>query len=67
MCADAEAVLACLLVLLLHRFHVITNTAGAGDVANKSITDQLQILNDAFKPNFVFTLAGVDKKADNAW
>lgn len=61
--------LACVLVLFAsaHRFHVITNSAGAGDVSNRTITDQMQILNDAFKPNFVFTLAGVTKTANNGW
>jgi hypothetical protein len=49
------------------RFNVITNSAGGGDVTNKTITDQLNILNEAFKPNFVFTLAGVQKEANNGW
>jgi hypothetical protein len=49
-------------------FHVITNTAGQGNVTDKMINDQMAVLNDAFEPHgWSFTLAVVDRTANDAW
>jgi hypothetical protein len=56
--------------------HVMTDTAGNGDVSNQQIDKQMQVLNDDFagkegrgasNTGFTFTLKGVDRIANDAW
>jgi hypothetical protein len=56
--------------------HVMTDTAGNGDVTDKQIAKQLKVLNDDFagkegkgaaNTGFTFTLMGVDRIANDAW
>ena len=47
-------------------FHVITNTRGEGEVTDKQIADQIDVLNAAYAPgNYKFVLASKDVTADN--
>ena len=57
-------------------FHVMTDTAGNGDVTDKQIAAQVKVLNDDFagregkgaaNTGFTFTLAGVERIANDAW
>lgn len=49
-------------------FNVISNTAGAGNLTDQAIQDQMKILNDAFlSAGFVFNLTEVVRRANNAW
>jgi hypothetical protein len=49
-------------------YHVITNTSGQGNVSDQALTAQLNVLNDAFAPSgFTFTIAGIDRTANNTW
>ncbi len=55
-------------------FHVMTSTSGAGDVTQQQINDQMAVLNKTFSggegganTGIGFTLAGVDRYANNNW
>ncbi|HEX6095839.1 MAG TPA: zinc metalloprotease [Thermoanaerobaculia bacterium] len=55
-------------------FHVITTTAGVGNVSDQMIADQIRVLNDAYSgvtgganTRFRFQLAGVTRTANNTW
>jgi hypothetical protein len=55
-------------------FHVITNTAGQGNVTDTQIANQIRVLNDSYSgltgganTKFRFVLAGVDRTANNTW
>jgi hypothetical protein len=49
-------------------FHVITNSTGAGNVPDKQINDQIDVLNAAYAPgNWKFVLKSKDITANNAW
>lgn len=48
-------------------FHVIYNTAGAGNISTAMIDAQINVLNTAYAPYFTFTLQGVTRTADNTW
>jgi hypothetical protein len=57
-------------------FHVMTDTAGNGDVTDKQIAQQMSVLNASFggkqgkgaaNTGFTFTLKGVDRFANDAW
>ena len=49
-------------------FHVITSTSGEGNVSDAMIDAQMKVLNQAYAASGVsFTLAGVDRTADNRW
>ncbi len=56
--------------------HVMTDTAGNGDVTDQQIEDQMTVLNDDFagkegrgaaKTGFTFTLMDVNRIANDAW
>jgi len=49
-------------------FHIITNTAGDGNVTDKMINDQMSVLNKAFAPaGWSFNFAGKDITSNDAW
>ena len=49
-------------------FHIVTSSAGDGDVRDSQIARQLTVLNNAFGPwGWTFNLAGVDRTANDAW
>ena len=55
-------------------FHVITDSAGRGQVTDGQLSRQIQVLNQAFAGKtggattlFQFKLAGVDRTVNNAW
>ena len=49
-------------------FHVITSTGGDGNVSNKTIADQIRVLNDAYAPwSWSFVLAGTTRTANDTW
>ena len=55
-------------------FHVITDSAGQGNVSNGAIHAQLRVLNDSFggatggaNTIYRFDLAGIDRRANTAW
>jgi hypothetical protein len=49
-------------------FHVITNSAGQGDVSDQKIAAQLAVLNNAYnEKGFTFQNAGKDVTANNTW
>jgi Pregnancy-associated plasma protein-A len=56
--------------------HVITRSNGAGDVTNKQIADQMQVINDGYAGRtgagaaatpFRFVVKGIDRTANNDW
>lgn len=48
--------------------HVITSTSGAGNVSDQAIAAQLTVLDNAFATGgWDFSLAGVDRTANNTW
>jgi hypothetical protein len=54
--------------------HVITGAAGAGNVSDVQIANQIKVLNDSFAgrtggaaTGFAFRLAGVDRTANDTW
>jgi len=49
-------------------FHIIKNTAGAGNVLSSQITSQINVLNAAFSPHgFAFSLNTTDTTTNNVW
>lgn len=48
-------------------FHVITDSSGNGNVPDTMINAQMQVLNNAYRGKFTFTLLGVDRTANDAW
>jgi hypothetical protein len=49
-------------------FHVIRSSAGAGDVSDDRIADQVAVLNAAFAPTgWGFQLAGTTRTSNDAW
>ena len=55
-------------------FHVVTDTAGKGNVSDQQIADQIKVLNDAYSgltgganTIFRFTLVSTDRTANNGW
>jgi hypothetical protein len=49
-------------------FHVITNTSGAGNVSDSALTQQLNVLKNAYAAYGVtFTHAGTTRTANNSW
>ncbi|MFN6964921.1 MAG: zinc metalloprotease [Pyrinomonadaceae bacterium] len=49
-------------------FHVITNTAGDGNVSDQQIRDQMQVLNNAYAPwGWAFNLVSTSRTANNTW
>lgn len=47
--------------------HILTNSQGRGDLSDRSIADQMNILNDAFAPTFSFSLVRANRVANTAW
>lgn len=56
--------------------HIITDSAGAGDVSNAVVNEQIAAMNrayagqqasGAYNTSYRFTLAGVDRTANDAW
>ena len=49
-------------------FHVITSSKGQGNVSDQTLNAQLAVLNDAYAGSgFSFTIAGIDRTANDAW
>jgi hypothetical protein len=49
-------------------FHVITNTAGQGDVSDGTIRSQINVLNRSYlEAGIQFSLAGIDRTPNDAW
>jgi hypothetical protein len=49
-------------------FHVITSSAGEGDLADRDIAAQMRVLNSAYGPaGFSFNLVATDRRANDAW
>ena len=49
-------------------FHVITSTSGEGDLTQKMIDDQIEVLNDAYATGgWSFILKGVTRTANDDW
>lgn len=55
-------------------FHVISNTAGAGNITQQMIDDQMQVLNESYAgqtggapTRFQFTLAGVNRVTNDTY
>jgi hypothetical protein len=48
-------------------FHVITDSKGNGNIPDGMINAQMQVLNNAYRGKFSFTLLGVDRTANDAW
>ena len=49
-------------------FHVLRSNAGAGDVTNAQISEQISILNAAYAPTgFSFNLVSVDRTNNDSW
>lgn len=49
-------------------FHIITNSTGGGRVPDSQITDQINVLNAAYKPGgWNFVLKAKDVTADDKW
>jgi hypothetical protein len=49
-------------------FHVISNSAGAGNLTDQAIQDQMKVLNDAYlTAGFVFNLTAIVRMPKNEW
>jgi hypothetical protein len=48
-------------------FHVIQSSTGAGAVTDQQIRDQITVLNQAFMPDFTFSLISTTRTTNNAW
>ncbi|MGB5354925.1 MAG: hypothetical protein WBN32_15035, partial [Woeseia sp.] len=49
-------------------YHIVTNTAGAGNISDADIEEQTDVLNAAFASmNIQFETASIDRTANNTW
>ncbi len=49
-------------------FHIITSSAGAGNISDFQIASQISVINSAYAGSgFTFTLTGVDRIVNDAW
>lgn len=48
-------------------FHIIHTTTGVGNLDDKTINDQIAVINKAYGPYFTFVLAGVTRTPNNDW
>lgn len=47
--------------------HVVVDRTGKGRISQRTIQDQINVLNQAFGPSITFTLSSVDTTTNDAW